>query len=337
MTGNATPPPTPEIIEKLADGAMAAFAMLAGMQLDLFTPLKDGPKSAVEIADTIGADPDKLSLLLHALVAAEMLTVDGGLFSNTSESNHYLVNSEPTYIGGARQSFFVSRWQEASLTAESVRTGKAQSKLDFGAMSTDDLEVFLRGLNPGAIATGRSLAQRVDFSNYSRMLEVGAGLGGVTLGVAEAFPDLEVVLADFPAVAAIAEKVIAETGMSDRVSAMSADATADSLGGPFDVAVMKAFIQVLGRDEIPKALDNIARSMKPQGDLYIIGRVLDDSRVEPIPAVLFNVTFLNVYDGGQAYTKSEHESWLTEAGFEDVQFTLLPAGDSIVSARRSAE
>lgn len=333
---NASPPPTPETVEKLADGAMAAFAMLAGMQLDLFTPLKDGPKSAVEIADAIGADPDKLSLLLHALVAAEMLTVDGGLFSNTSESNRYLVNSEPTYIG-ARQSAFASRWQEALLTAESVRTGKAQSKLDFGAMSADDLEVFLRGLNPGAIATGRTLAKRVDFSNYSRMLEVGAGLGGVTLAVAEAFPDLEVTLADFPAVAAIAEKVVAEAGMSSRVSTMSADATADSLGGPFDVAVMRAFIQVLGRDEIPRALDNIARALKPRGDLYIIGRVLDDSRVEPIPAVLFNVTFLNVYDGGQAYTRSEHQSWLTEAGFEDVQISLLSGGDSIVSARRSAE
>ncbi len=336
MTDKTTPPPVPETVEKLADGAMAAFAMLAGMQLDLFTPLKDGAKSAVEIADAIGADVEKLSLLLRALVVAEMLTVEGELFSNTPESNRYLVNSEPTYIG-ARQSFFASSWQKAFLTAESVRTGKAQSKVDFGAMSADDLEVFLRGLNPGAIATGRTLAKRVDFSNYSRMLEVGAGLGGVTLAVAEAFPDLEVVLADFPAVAAIAEKVVAEAGMSGRVSTMSADATVDSLGGPFDVAVMRAFIQVLGRDEIPKALDNIARALKPHGDLYIIGHVLDDSRMEPIPAVLLNVTFLNVFDGGQAYTRSEHQEWLTEAGFEDVQISLLSGGLSLVSARKSAE
>ncbi len=332
---NASPPPTPETVEKLADGAMAAFAMLAGMQLDLFTPLKTGPKSVIEIADAIGADPDKLSLLLHALVVAGLLTVEEGLFSNTPESNRYLVDGEPTYIG-ARQSAFANRWQGALLTAESVRTGKAQSKLDFAAMSADDLEVFLRGLNPSAVASGRTMATRVDFSNYSRMLEVGAGLGGVTLAVAESFPNIEVVMADFPAVTAIANKVVGDAGMSGRIATISADATADSLGGPFDVAVMRAFIQVLGRDEIPKALDNIARALKPGGDLYIIGRVLDDSRVEPIPAVLFNVTFLNVYDGGQAYTRSEHQSWLIEAGFEDVEISLMPGGDSIVSARKSA-
>jgi hypothetical protein len=33
----------PEIIEKLRSAAYPSFAMLAGMQLELFTPLKDAP------------------------------------------------------------------------------------------------------------------------------------------------------------------------------------------------------------------------------------------------------------------------------------------------------
>ena len=35
--------PLPETINKLRFGADAAFAMLAGMQLEVFTPLKGGP------------------------------------------------------------------------------------------------------------------------------------------------------------------------------------------------------------------------------------------------------------------------------------------------------
>ncbi len=38
--------PRSETIDKLASAVYPSFAMLAGMQLDLFTPLKDGPMSA---------------------------------------------------------------------------------------------------------------------------------------------------------------------------------------------------------------------------------------------------------------------------------------------------
>ena len=42
--------PQPDTIDKLRFAADAAFAMLAGMQLDVFTPLRAGSKSAEEIA-----------------------------------------------------------------------------------------------------------------------------------------------------------------------------------------------------------------------------------------------------------------------------------------------
>jgi hypothetical protein len=40
---------TPKTVNKLTAAVDAAFAMLAGMQLDLFTPLKDGPMTAEEL------------------------------------------------------------------------------------------------------------------------------------------------------------------------------------------------------------------------------------------------------------------------------------------------
>ena len=44
--------------------------MLAGMQLEVFTPLKDGPLTATQLADAIGVNAEKLSRLLYALVTA---------------------------------------------------------------------------------------------------------------------------------------------------------------------------------------------------------------------------------------------------------------------------
>ena len=68
--------------------------------------------------------------------------------------------------------------------------------------------------------------------------------------------------------------------------------------------------------------------------IYVIGNIVADSRTEPAGAVLFNLPFLNVYDGGQAYTEGEYREWLTQAGFEDFNVTDVPGGASIVSARK---
>ena len=90
----------PETIDKLRYGVDAAFAMLAGMQLDVFTPLKVGPKTVEDIALVIGVSPARLRLLLYGLVAAGLLTEQDGRFSNTAEADQYLVKGNPSYMGG---------------------------------------------------------------------------------------------------------------------------------------------------------------------------------------------------------------------------------------------
>jgi hypothetical protein len=56
-------PPQPTAIQKLATAMYPSFAMLAGMQLDVFTPLKDSPMTADQLADTLGVKAEKLSRL----------------------------------------------------------------------------------------------------------------------------------------------------------------------------------------------------------------------------------------------------------------------------------
>jgi len=104
-----TPIPRPEIINNLRNAADAAFAMLAGMQLDVFTPLKDGPRSAEDIARAIGVGAARLRLLLYPLVAARLLTEENGYFSNSPEANRFLVKGRPDYKGDWH-AIFLNRW-----------------------------------------------------------------------------------------------------------------------------------------------------------------------------------------------------------------------------------
>src|SRR5262249_60357808 len=91
--------PRPDTIQALRWGADAAFALLAGLQLDVFTPLQGGPLTPAQLAEAIGVGPARLRLLLYALVAAGLLTGQDGRFANTPEAQHLLGQGTPPALG----------------------------------------------------------------------------------------------------------------------------------------------------------------------------------------------------------------------------------------------
>ena len=320
-------------IEKIGSAAYPAFAMIAAMQLELFTPLGTGPMSAGQLAETMGVESAKLTQLLYVLVASGLLTVENGKFANTPEADYFLVRGKPAYLG-ERHAFYNARYQEVMQTAASVRTGHPQAKLDFASMSTEAMEAYLRGLHPSTMAAGRDLLTRADFSSHHRLLDVGGGSGGLAIAIAAACSKLRATVIELPSVVPIAQRFIEQEGMAERVKVIAGDVVNAPLTGNYDVAVLRAFIQVLSPDQARQALCNLIQVLEPGSPLYILGQVLDDSRLSPPETVAFNLVFINIYNEGQAYTEGEYRSWLTEAGFTDVERIVLAGGQSLITTRK---
>jgi ubiquinone/menaquinone biosynthesis C-methylase UbiE len=321
-------------IPRLTNAVYPSFALLAGMQLDLFTPLKHGPMSAQQIADAIGVGSAKLKPLLYALAVAGLLNVEGELFGNTEAANRFLVRGSPSCVVDKHE-LLSDLWNAALKTAESIRTGLPQAKYDYSAMPKDKLEQFFRGEHPYAVAYGRDLVARYDFSSYRTLLDVGGGSGGLAIAVTEACPHIQATVVDLPTVTPITQHFIEEAGAGDRVQVVAADVVRDSLTGSYDVAVLSAFIQVLSPDEARHALKNVSRVVNPGGAVYITGYgIIDNSRTSPPGLVGFNLAFINAYDAGQAYTEQEHKDWLEDAGFGSFERITLPEGNSIITARK---
>ena len=323
----------PEIIEKLEAAVYPSFAMLAGMQLDLFTPLADGPMSVEELAQALGVGSTKLEPLLYSLVAAGLLTEEGERFYNTPESDHFLVSGKPTFQG-ERHKGFSSHWDATLKTAESISAGAAQAKLDFHDMTPEQEESLYRGSHPATLADGRMLPNRYDFSTYRSLLDLGGGSGGIAIGVTEECPHIHATVGDLPEVVPISQRFVDEATTRDRLSVMSADFLSGSMSGSFDAVVMKNIIQVLSKEQARVALKNTFKVIAPEGDLYILGRVLDDNHLSPENALNGNLFFLNIYDGGQAYTEQLHRDWLAEAGFGSVERTTSSNGRSIIVSHK---
>jgi len=324
------PVPQPETIQRLGNAPFPALAMVAGMQLEVFTPLAGGPMSAEQLAAALGVGHAKLTPLLYALVSAGLLTMDDGRFGNTPETDLYLVKGKPTYLG-ERHLHYAARYQEVMQTAATIRTGEPQVKRDFSSMSPEEFEVFLRGLHPAARAAGRELALRFDFSMHVHVADVGGGSGGLAMALAAAWENLRVTVIDFPPVASIAQRLIAEEGMTHRIDAIAGNIVDEPLPGRYDAAVLRSVVQVLSPEEAGRLLHNLAKALEPGSPVYIIGYVLDDSRISPPETVAFNLVFINQHNG-QAYTEGEYRGWLTEAGFCDVERAAFGGGSSLITA-----
>ena len=328
-----TSPPEPKTIQKLVD-VYPSFALLAGMQLDLFTPLKAGPMRPKQIANAIGVDVAKLKPLLYALVAAELLTVEGDRFANTDEANHFLVRGSPAYMGGVHP-LYADLWEAVLQTAESIRTGQPQAKHDYTQMPREALETFYEGLHPGALTTGRTLVENYGLSACQRLLDVGGGSGGVAIAVVKACPHIRATVADVSNVTPITQRFVTEAGVSDRVKVITANIVEAPLHESFDAVVLKSFIQVLSPNDAQRALKNINATMAPGGAIYILGiGILDNSRISPRGAAITNTIFINIYDEGQAYTEAEYHDWMTAAGFVDFKRDTLPDGLGIITAQK---
>jgi ubiquinone/menaquinone biosynthesis C-methylase UbiE len=334
MTSATVERPEENPIEKIVTSVYPPFALLAGMQLELFTALKEGPMNAEQIAAKIGVVSSKLKVLLYALVVSGFLDVESEFFSNTDSANQFLVKGSASFIGDIHE-LLSTMWNAALKTADSIQTGVPQAKLNYSDMSQDELRRFFLGEHPYAVEYGRDLVKRYDFSSYTTLLDVGGGSGGLAIAVTEACPHIKATIVDLPKITPVTQHYIDEAGAGDRVKVVTADAVRDPLSGSYDAAVMSAFIQVLSPDDARFAIKNVSKVMKPGGEIYIRGYgIIDNSRTSPKKLVGFNLVYINVYGEGQAYTEQEHKDWLEEAGFDSFRRTILKDGSSIIAARK---
>src|SRR5215813_11715061 len=214
--------PRPDTIQALRWGADAAFAMLAGLQLDVFTPLQGGPMTPVQLAEAIGVGPARLRLLLYALVAAGLLTEQDGRFANTPEAQHFLVQGTPTSLGPLHH-HLAAQWAFKLHTAASLRTGVPQAHLDFTQASAEALEAFLRRINVSTVAAAQEVGTRYDFAATRTLVDVGGGAGGMAVTLTQAYPQLQATVVDLPTVTPITAKLVAEAGATARVTVQAAD------------------------------------------------------------------------------------------------------------------
>jgi hypothetical protein len=97
---------------------------------------------------------------------------------------------------------------------------------------------------------------------------------------------------------------------------MAADIVNEALGGTYDVAILRGVLIVLTPEQARRALGNVSAALAPGGAIYVVGWILDDSRVSPLDMAVYSLMGVTSFERAGLYTQGEIQAWLTEAGFE---------------------
>ena len=199
------------------------------------------------------------------------------------------------------------------------------------------LTSFLWGLMPYALATGRDLAATFDFSACRSVIDVGGGAGGVLAGLFETWPGLRGTLFELPSVAAAVSTLAHREAWFDRVVIETGNILEAPPSALHDAAILRALLQVLSPDEAGIAVANVYKGLRPGGVIYISGSgIIHDSRLSPAANIYFDLTLMNLYPEGRAYTLKEHFAWPDAAGFVEKGQRTLSSGSIVIFARKSA-
>ncbi|WP_136656294.1 class I SAM-dependent methyltransferase [Nitratireductor sp. XY-223] len=315
-------------------GAMAIGMGYLGLKSGLFDAMKDGaPVSAPDLSKKTGLTPRYVEEWLNGMTAAGWLEHDeaAGTFSMPAEHG-FLLASEGTdhYMGG----LFLAGPSLLSQAPEVARAFREGGGVHFGAFDDDWIEA-LDLMNGGAyrhrlasywLKQLPEIDQRL--AEGGKALDIGCGVGKVSLALAEAYPNAHITGFDPDSNSiARARKTAAEAG-TDRVTfieGLIADLEPDPV---FDFAGMFDCLHDLAEPEA--TLVEIRSRMAPGGALMVMepraaDRLADNAN--PLGTVyygfsLFHCMTQSLAQGGPGLGTcmgpEKTTSLLRDAGFSEV-------------------
>jgi hypothetical protein len=144
---------SPDGLLQLGFAYWGSKAVLSAVELGLFSTLARGPLSADQLADRLGVHPRSALDFFDALVSLGMLSRRDGQYANTPETDLFLDEAKPTYVGGVFQLSTERLYGFWGSLTEALRTGKPQNEMkdgdnffEVGYREPDLLRKFLDGM-----------------------------------------------------------------------------------------------------------------------------------------------------------------------------------------------
>lgn len=325
-------------VAQMALGHVVARAMYALAELGIPDLLKDGPRTADEIAQATGMHPPALFRLLRDsaglgffVEAADrrfaLTPLGAALRSDAPAHGRSLVRALVGPLG----------WGALGESLHSVKTGEAAMQKVFGQSLFDylagapevgtlfnEMMIAFHGTEPAAVAAA------YDFSSVRTLVDVGGGTGNLLTTILLANPTLRGVLFDVPHVVAEARALIAKKGLSERCEVVEGSFF-ESVPSGGDAYMMSHVIHDWDEASCVRVLERCRSAMQGRGRLLLVEMVIPPGSGFH-PSKVLDLVMLTFTPGGQERTEGDYAALFGKAGLKLTRVVPTASPVSVIEA-----
>jgi hypothetical protein len=209
----------PDQLARLANGYWYTQTIYVAAKLGLAELLKDGPRSAQELAEATGTNPRALYRLLRALASLGTFAEEQGRFVLTPLAECLLDPSMKAMVT-MRGEMQYRAWGEL---LSSVQSGKPAFDKVYGKPIFDYLsehpetgKLFDQAMTGVHGRETEAMLEAYDFSGIRTLADIGGGNGSVVTALLRRYPAMQGVLFDLPGVVERARANIEAAGLEGR-------------------------------------------------------------------------------------------------------------------------
>jgi hypothetical protein len=304
-------------LQKVATAYWESAALMAAVELDVFTAIERGHDTIPALAKAIGMSDRNAERLLTALTALTLLEQSGDHFANAPDVQRFLVKDSDRYAGPWIL-FTKPRWTAFGELSERLKS-KVENRLGaYVEFTVEDARRYHAATYSIGMGAARLFSRSVDLSGRKLMLDLGGGSGAYSIVATNTFPGLKAIVLDLPPVAVVAREYIETNGASERVSAIAGDFTTSDFPQGVDVVVMASNLPQYEPALIRLVVGKAFQALAPGGEMHLIGETLHDDRKGPLSAALWGLNEAVQGSTGLAHTESAVKGYLQGEGFTDV-------------------
>jgi len=304
-------------LQNIIQGFGRSAALMSAVELGVFTAIDGGADTIAAVADAVDIHAVNAERLLVMLSAMDLVHLQDGRFSNADDVARFLVEGQPSYAG-PWMLFNKPQWNDWGLLSEHLRAKDLNVLGPIGDFTVDDARAYHLATYSIGMGAGRRFVKQVDLRGRKMILDLGGGSGAYCINAVLAYPDLRAQVFDLPPVAQVATEFIAENGVSDRVTAVGGDFTADTFPPGADVVIMASNLPMYGPEMIAHVVKKAFDALQPGGEMHLIGECLDDDRHGPIGPAYWGLGQAISETLGVAHSEADCIGYFHAAGFADV-------------------
>lgn len=304
--------------------------------------LAEAPKSAEELAPATGTDAPSLRRMMRALASFNIFSQESGdrfalgplgeLLRRDAEGS---LHSAALLFGGETGASVVELFEDCVRMGESASqklSGGSANCFDWLLRNPERTRLFNAAMTAFSILHLTSVLEAYDFSQATKIVDVGGGHGRNIVEILKKNPGTHGVLFDLPHAFEGGQRNIAQAGLHDRCEVISGDFFVSVPAGA-DAYLLSRVIHDWDDEKAVAILKIVRRAIAPGGRLLLLETMLRPGASTVYPE-LSDLNML-LMTGGCERTEAEYRAVYRAAGFELTKTvaTKSPTGATVIEGR----